>query len=314
MAWRLLPWRFGKGKRRKAGAKKDRRSGMRAASARQTPLSPQERALRRIADPFTLSGGLFELGSDGPLGRRGERLALPFDNVIFPIVMKTGAWQAEDLEFLARHLDPSTRYMLLDIGANIGLFTRQAARLLPNIDRFACVEPDAANFAALRYNLSMLPEEKLSLWNVGLGHAAGVQTFFRDRSNIGNYSLNADAMRDRPFEEAAIRTVETGAWMQALLPSIGGAERLIWKSDTQGHDELIVSRTPLEIWSRVDAAVIELWRIEKPPFDRAAFERRLDAFPHRAIGADGGGTATTGEVMDYLAGVDGAARELFLWR
>ena len=280
----------------------------------EVPLSPQERMLRRIADPFVLSGGLFQLDRNGPLGDRGETLSIPFDNVIFPIVMKTGAWQAEDLEFLAKRLDPLVRYVLLDIGANIGLFARQAARLLPNVDRLVCVEPDPANFAALRFNLSWLPPDKVSLWNVGLDREAGVQTFFRDRSNIGNYSLNVDAMRGRSFEEDRVRTVETGAWMAALMPSIGKAERVIWKSDTQGYDELILSLTPMEIWSKVDAAIIELWRIRKPPFDRAAFERRLDAFPRKALGIDPGGSATTREVIDYLAGDDGTARELFLWR
>ena len=117
-------------------------------------------------------------------------------------------------------------------------------------------------------------------------------------------------MRDRPFETIVIRVAETGDWMRR---NIAAPERLlVWKSDTQGHDELIISRTPIEIWSRLDAAIVELWRIRKPAFDRAAFAERLDSFVNKSIGL--AAPCSTADVLAYLESEDWDHADLYLWR
>ena len=194
------------------------------------------------------AGALVTITADCALGAAGDQLLLPLDNVMFPHVVAHSGWGLETHQFLDRHLDPARCYVLIDIGANIGLFSRQVALRYACVDRVLCVEADPANFRALRYNLAGFGPERCALWNVALSDADGEMRFFRDRENLGNYSLNDDAMRDRPFETIVIRVAETGEWMRR---NIAAPEHLlVWKSDTQGHDELIISRTPLEIWSR----------------------------------------------------------------
>jgi FkbM family methyltransferase len=212
---------------------------------------------------------------------------------------------------MQQHVDPARHYVVLDIGANVGLFTRLLALRLPNIARFLCVEPEPGNFRALQYNVMALLGERVRLWNVALGDADGEARFFRDAENIGNYSLNNDAMRDRPFDSVAVRCASVERWMREQVRLAEG-ERLIWKSDTQGHDELIISRTPMEVWDRVDVAVVELWRIKKPAFDREAFRCRLDAFANKSIGL--GNVVTTDEVLQFLQGDDWRHDDLYLWR
>lgn len=63
--------------------------------------------------------------------------------------------------------------------------------------------------------------------------------------------------------------------------------------------------------ARVSFAVIELWRIRKPAFDRAAFAWRVDAFPTKSIGM--AGRPGTDAIMDYLAGDDWQHEDLYLW-
>ncbi len=255
-------------------------------------------------------GGMLTLTAACALGAAGDSIVLPFDRAIFPTVAAYGTWAPETQQFLRQRIDPARRYVVLDIGANVGLFTRQAARH-PNLVRFHCVEAEPGNFRALRYNVGDLLGEGGSLWNVALSDRDGEATFFRDDDNAGNYSLNHDAMRGRRFDTTRVRAVETGSWMREQV-RLDDGERLIWKSDTQGCDELIVSLTPMEIWDRVELAVIELWRIRKPAFDREAFRRRIGAFPNKSIGL--GQLHTTAQILAFLDGEDWHYADLYLWR
>jgi len=102
---------------------------------------------------------------------------------------------------------------------------------------------------------------------------------------------------------------KASSWMAETL---SGSGALLWKSDTQGFDEVIVAATPLEIWRRIDVALIEVWRIAKPDFDRDAFRQRLEDFPHRQLCEAKG--VTPDEILEYLSGDDGEFKELLMWR
>lgn len=268
------------------------------ATGQTAPLHP---SLRR-------SGTLFMLNSDGALGQSGDTLLLPDDHVMGPSVMRDGAWDYHNIEQFAAHLHPDRDYTLIDIGANVGLFSRQLALVAPRLARIICVEPDRYNFQALRYNMQFL-QDRVQFHNVALGDADGERELFRDMENIGNYSLNPDAMRSRSFESVSVALRETRAWMGENLAVDGP---LLWKSDTQGFDEVIVAGTPLAVWQRIEVALIEIWRIAKPEFDRQAFRLRLEAFPHRRLGDEAG--VSVDAVLDYLSGNDWQFQELLLWK
>ncbi|HEX3982879.1 MAG TPA: FkbM family methyltransferase, partial [Acidisoma sp.] len=142
-------------------------------------------------------GYLFSLKEDGPLGRAGEPLLVPTDHVILPTVFTRGSWQPEEIRFFADRLLAEDRYTLLDIGANVGLFSRQIARAFPQLRRIYCFEPSPLNFAALRFNLESLePLPALHFINAALDTEDGVKSFYQDRANIGNHSLNKGAMHN----------------------------------------------------------------------------------------------------------------------
>ena len=254
------------------------------------------------------SGTLLALAVDGALGRAGDTLLLPDDQVISPFVKASAAWDYHNIEQFVSHLSPEQNYTLVDIGANIGLFSRQLALRAPGIARIVCVEPDQNNFQALRYNLHCLGG-RVEFCNIALGDADGEREFYRDKENIGNYSLNPDAMRSRTFDSIGVCMRETSAWMEKTLGTEGP---ILWKSDTQGFDEVIVAATPLTIWLRIDVALIEIWRIAKPEFDREAFRRRIESFPHRQLGDAVG--VSVDAVLDYLSGDDWQFKDLLLWK
>lgn len=253
------------------------------------------------------TGRVYVLERDGPLGEAGSALLLPEDRVISPEVRTQAAWDLGNVEAFASRVPSNKSYTLVDIGANIGLFSRQLAHRLDQLNRILCVEPEPNNFEALRYNLSRL-EDRVAFFKLALGSADGQFEFFRDAENIGNYSLNSDAMRGRPFDSVSVPVREAGGWMREQLQD---APALLWKSDTQGSDEVIAARTPLEIWNRVDVALLEMWRIAKPDYDRDAFRARLESFPNLQLGER---NVTPGDVIDYLAADDWQFQNLLLWR
>ena len=102
---------------------------------------------------------------------------------------------------------------MLDAGANVGLFTRQIALRLPNVERFLCVEPESNNLHALKYNLGQLGP-RASSWNLALSDSDGEARFFRDGQNIGNYSLNDDAVRNRVFDTVTVQCAAADRWMR----------------------------------------------------------------------------------------------------
>lgn len=262
---------------------------------------------RTIHPSLKPAGHLYVLERDGPLGSAGASLLLPDDEVISPDVRSHGAWDLSNLEEFAAHIAPGKSYSLIDIGANIGLFSRQLAHRSDQIANVICIEPEPNNFRALQYNLAGLGD-RAAFHQLALGSLDGDAEFFRDVDNIGNYSLVPDAMRDRPYDSIQVITKDARSWLREHLCR---AEHILWKSDTQGSDEVIVARTPLEIWGRVEVALLEMWRIDKPDYDREAFRARIEIFPNRLLG---GRTVTACDVMEYLTGDDWQFENLLLWR
>ncbi|MBC7799977.1 MAG: FkbM family methyltransferase, partial [Gemmatimonadaceae bacterium] len=259
-----------------------------------------------IGGAMTRTGVRLVLDRDGPLGRAGQTLLVPDDRVILPALLAEGGWNTQHLAMLADRIDPARNYTLIDIGANIGLFARQVLQAFDNVAACHCIEPDPGNFDALRYNLADYPGVQIHPF--GLGAADGTARFFRDRENCGNHSVHADAMRDRPFTETTVTIRAAGAWLTGALVEAGP---LLWKSDTQGNDEIIVAATPWPVWRRVEFAMIELWRIRKDATVPRGFLDRVADMPHRRLG---GQAVSADTVAEYLSGDDWAHDDLFLWR
>lgn len=262
------------------------------------------------ADPPTRTVGFWlELQRPSALGETGERILSPSDKEMLPYLIKHGSWHTEPLDLARACLDPQGEYALVDIGANIGMFARQFLTAFPNLRTCFCVEPDAQNFEALTLNMAKFGDRDLRLFPVALGDAETTATFYRDADNIGNYSLNRDAMRNRRFGETRIATLDARDWAQRHL---GECARLILKTDTQGSDETIATRIPLEIWRKVAFACLEIWRIEKPAFDARAFREIVESFPHWSF--RGVRNVAVEDILDYSSGKDWMFYDLYMWR
>lgn len=261
-----------------------------------------------------MSGLTARMSADSPLYRAdgGETVELIVDDVLTPHVLATGHWQLEEVDFLSSYgrLQPC---VLIDVGANIGLVTRQLVHRTPRIVAALCFEPHPQNFRVLRDNLDHLPQCRLE--QAALGSAEGELRFYEDTHNFGNYSLNADAMRGMEHRTSVVRCLKAStAELIGRLPIELQSLPLIWKSDTQGFDEVIATSLGDDFWSRVQAGVMELWRIDRPAFDAKRLGAILSQFSVLHFGDQPGRAVSVDEVLKFTEGRDGSSRDLHFAR
>ncbi|MDO8561297.1 MAG: FkbM family methyltransferase [bacterium] len=92
---------------------------------------------------------------------------------------------SKDIYRLKSIKDPS---IILDIGANIGVFTILAARRFPNA-KVVAVEPQANNFAALEANVHRNKLSNVELHRVAVSDSYGTTPLFIDDYNHGGHSI-----------------------------------------------------------------------------------------------------------------------------
>jgi FkbM family methyltransferase len=241
----------------------------------------------------------------------GSTCRIPLDYVIAPPVIVNHAWDFETIK-ISRGIiaERFQEAVLVDVGANTGMFSRQMLTASPEFRQAFAYEPHPENFRCLQHNIA--PLERVQTFNYALGPEAGVLNFYIDPDNCGNYSLNPAAMpqnRDCASMPIAVKSAaaEAETWLATGLP-------IFYKSDTQGHDEVIATSFDSSLWDKVFAGIFELWRIKKPSWSAEKMSAILDRFPHkRFLGAPHGPVSTDG-ILTYLSGEDGASSDILFWK
>lgn len=203
---------------------------------------------------------------------------------------------------------------LFDIGSNIGLFSRQLKKSLgsrlQNINAF---EPHPENFRMLTKNLSSI--QGVSLHNFGLSDKDEIIKLKLDSRNTGNYSFVESAIKNHQFggyEEVSVRNVSKV--MEDLCKDLRGP--FIYKSDTQGFDQLIACSIPIWFWEKVSIAVFELWRL--PPsssnsFKMESFEKIISQFSNLRFNRNFNVPVSVNDVVEFLSHSDHSHDDLIAW-
>jgi len=269
------------------------------------------RAFRLSAEKLGVSQVTIRLEEESPLFRPdgGETLELPLDDVIAPWILDHGSWQLEELDFIVEHA-PRGPFVLFDIGANIGLVTRQLMHRLPHIAFAVCYEPHPGHFQVLSRNLAHL--KNCCLVQVAIGPHAGELQFYEDVHNSGNYSLTVEAMEGNTYRKRTVRCMPArDDELLGRLPTDAADLPIVWKSDTQGFDEAIVTSLSKEFWKRVSVAAMEISRINKPEFVDSTLAEILELFPVRRFGGEPE-LLSVSDVMQFARGSGGPHKDLLL--
>jgi len=120
----------------------------------------------------------------------------------------TRTYEANTVELVRRITRPGM--VALDIGANVGYYTRLLSTLVESSGHVLAFEPHPRSFALLRQNTVRL--NNISLIEMAVGHIEGRATLYDSLSESGGSSLRYDAR-----QVADLRAVHRG---QALAPRI----------------------------------------------------------------------------------------------
>lgn len=238
-------------------------------------------------------------------------LYLTLDHIIGRIALVHRQWDYAKQSFLIDVCrEQNEPFCLIDVGANIGLFTRQTLnnRHL-NVQKVFTYEPHPQNYYLLERNLAGI--DKIVKRNIGLSVDAGRLSFYIDPNNVGNYSLNRNAMPP-DYQTISVDIGRGGEESEKWLDSWHG--RFIYKSDTQGFDETIATSFDFDFWHRVRCGTFEMWKIEGKSFDVDKFVRILDIFPNKVFESDKSRNLSSKEIIGFLGAPESATDDLLFWR
>jgi FkbM family methyltransferase len=273
--------------------------------------------IRICRDWFGLASLEFSPRDGSPLmiGREGQQFAptvrLVADYLMCPIVLGRHRWQIEELNFAKRVCLGSEPITLIDVGANMGLFSRQLLIAIPAIAKVFCYEPEPQNFGCMSHNLKPF-SDRVTMIEAAVSNRSGPTELYLDPTNNGNFSLAVDAMPPnfgKILVDVRDVAIECETW---------GKGRIFYKSDTEGLDEQVAAAIRPDVWQRVFAGIMEIWPITKPAVDRALFAAILDRFPNKVFLANADTkvseiAVTTADVLKYMASGSRLHRDLGFW-
>lgn len=234
---------------------------------------------------------------------------LPNDDVIGLSTVLHKQWEIGKPKFVEQiAADLHDDILLIDVGANVGLFSRQCLSLIPKIATLYAYEPHTTNFALLCRNLSGI--QRACLNSFALGHATSTGHLYLDPDNAGNYSFNVNAM-PKSFGSTSVQVVRAGDEERKWLAH---GKKIFYKSDTQGADESIATSLSREFWKNVCGGIFELWRIPGKEYDADKFREILDSFPNKVFDKRPQQRISSSEIIKYLGSSDHQFDDLLFWR
>tara|TARA_Y100001968_G_scaffold140789_1_gene128789 strand:+ start:1265 stop:2179 length:915 start_codon:yes stop_codon:yes gene_type:complete len=226
-------------------------------------------------------------------------LFLKCDGCICPTTIRDNCWEKQSFDFFHFALEKSNfeKIILIDIGANIGLFTRQIISTTNKVDNTFCYEPSIENYKLLVKNTEF--SKKIITMNSGLGTTSKKQKLYLDKTNCGNNSVFNDMIPDKNkiiSETIDILSTkhESYKWIKSSLP-------IFWKSDTQGMDEIIATNVPLEVWKEyIFAGAMELLATKEKQVNTEKLIKILDLFSYKVFDDKPTENLNTKYIIEYL--------------
>lgn len=236
-------------------------------------------------------------------------LFLPTDKPIGMKVFFDQCWDPRKVKFfrlIAQNLGHDIT--LVDVGANVGLFTRQCVSHLSGRGKAFCYEPSPSNFRLLERNLGGVEGVRLS--NKGLSSRDGGMILFEDPEHSGGHTLNPGAVGVNS-NEIEVRIVDASREERYWIET---GNRIFYKSDTESHDEVIATTLSDEFWRCVEAGTMELRAVGGKIYDVERLEEILDQFPNKVFESNPKTQLGSREILNFAQGIGNQYEDLLFWR
>jgi len=164
-------------------------------------------------------------------------------------VLFVGGYQ-KALKWLADR--PESAPVVMDLGANIGIFSMLAARANPTARVFS-YEPGPPNIRINLMNMLANPDlaARIELTEAAIGGTSGEAHWNFDSENPGGSSLANGGSRTGDLVKVSLVAFADAV---AKLPG----DIALVKMDIEGSEWDVLARTPKETWDRVQSVALEL--------------------------------------------------------
>ncbi len=190
---------------------------------RKTPIV-RWRWLGRLYDRLAVRLGRTESVTVGPF-----RVFLdPRDQVIAKKLILYGGFETREIELLCSYVKPGD--CVLDVGANIGLYSLALSRAVGPTGKVIAVEPDPDNRALLERNLQHNACTNVTVLEEALGDAAGNVLLYESEENRGALStadilgLGSESAIPVPMRRGDAVLAELGVTVEVVKIDVEGAE------------------------------------------------------------------------------------------
>lgn len=229
-------------------------------------------------------------------------------------VLITKQYDQANINFFAAQLkkNKSAKVSIIDIGANIGMFSRQfIGQFKDRLDSIYVYEPDPAIFPILENNLQGI--KKVNLFNAGIGDVSGNLDFYIDSDQPSSSSLLQTSL-PKKYYNVKKTTVEIFSADNESKKWLQNDGLLFYKSDTQGYDLNIAIALGVEFFLKVHAGIIEIfpYSSDKEISNINIFSAIIDSFPYKAALDNPNKKLTTEETVAKI--YSGNGFDLIFWR
>lgn len=192
---------------------------------------------------------VIELQKNCLLGKKKDKIYLIPDEIVTPYVLKNTCWDYELIHFIKKNIKNKNN-IFMDIGANVGLISKQLLTSNIDIKKILCFEPDKNTFECLEKNLSN--NKIVNNYNFGLGLKTMNLKLYKNQMNSGDSSF---IKKTKIYEICKIKNINL--FLKKNYRIINN-NYLIYKSDTQGMDEELFTGVEDKYFKKIRIAIIEI--------------------------------------------------------
>src|SRR6267143_7173741 len=156
-----------------------------------------------------------------------------------------------ELEYLRSLLSPGATFV--DVGANLGIYTLVASRIVGHSGRVIAFEPSVQSFPLLQKNITLNSLTNVSAFPVALSAKAG-----RIRLYHAPCCPSGNSFGHHPSFHGSFETVDTES-LDDALHRIPAARVDVIKMDVQGAEELVLRGARKVVASMRPVIIFEIW-------------------------------------------------------
>ncbi len=150
-------------------------------------------------------------GKDINIEFRGNKYTVPTTDTTVVPSMISGDFERYELDVYNSLIKKG--FLILDIGANIGVYSIEASRHIGENGQVHAFEPISENIAFLKQNLLLNNAHNVTVQNCAIGKEGGAIKIYKAKHNIGTHSMGRIS---NSFEEVAMTSIDSFVGMNSL--------------------------------------------------------------------------------------------------